>query len=33
MARLPDLTRFARRHKLKIGSIADLIAYRQECAV
>lgn len=30
MARLPDLARFARRHKMKIGSIADLIAYRQE---
>lgn len=28
MARLPDLIRFARRHRLKIGTIADLIAYR-----
>jgi 3,4-dihydroxy 2-butanone 4-phosphate synthase/GTP cyclohydrolase II len=28
MARLPDLTRFAATHKLKIGTIADLIAYR-----
>ena len=28
MARLPDLIRFAARHGLKIGSIADLIAYR-----
>ncbi|TVR81618.1 MAG: 3,4-dihydroxy-2-butanone-4-phosphate synthase [Rhodospirillales bacterium] len=28
MARLPDLLRFAKRHGLKIGSIADLIAYR-----
>lgn len=30
MARLPDLIVFARRHGLKIGTIADLIAYRQE---
>ncbi len=30
MARLPDLIDFARRHGLKIGTIADLIAYRQE---
>jgi 3,4-dihydroxy 2-butanone 4-phosphate synthase/GTP cyclohydrolase II len=29
MARLPELTRFARRHKLKMGTIADLIAYRR----
>ena len=28
MARLPDLLRFAACHGLKIGSIADLIAYR-----
>ena len=28
MARLPDLVEFARTHKLKIGSIADLIQYR-----
>ncbi len=28
MARLPDLRTFARRHGLKIGTIADLIRYR-----
>ena len=28
MARRPDLERFAREHELKIGTIADLIAYR-----
>lgn len=28
MARLPDLLDFARQHDLKIGTIADLIAYR-----
>ncbi|QKP78800.1 3,4-dihydroxy-2-butanone-4-phosphate synthase [Methyloligella sp. GL2] len=28
MARLPDLIGFAERHNLKIGTIADLIAYR-----
>jgi 3,4-dihydroxy 2-butanone 4-phosphate synthase / GTP cyclohydrolase II len=28
MARLPDLIAFAQRHELKIGAIADLIAYR-----
>lgn len=28
MARLPDLVTFAERHSLKIGTIADLIAYR-----
>ncbi len=28
MARLPELLRFAERHGLKIGTIADLIAYR-----
>jgi 3,4-dihydroxy 2-butanone 4-phosphate synthase / GTP cyclohydrolase II len=30
MARLPDLTVFARMHGLKLISIADLIAYRRE---
>ncbi len=29
MARLPQLIEFARRHKLKIGSIEDLIGYRR----
>jgi 3,4-dihydroxy 2-butanone 4-phosphate synthase/GTP cyclohydrolase II len=29
MARLPDLLKFAREHNLKIGTIADLIAYRR----
>jgi 3,4-dihydroxy 2-butanone 4-phosphate synthase/GTP cyclohydrolase II len=29
MARLPDLVEFARAHGLKIGTIADLIAYRR----
>ncbi|MDA9639847.1 3,4-dihydroxy-2-butanone-4-phosphate synthase [SAR116 cluster bacterium] len=29
MARLPDLIGFAQEHDLKIGSIADLIAYRR----
>ena len=28
MARMPDLTKFAQFHGLKIGTIADLIAYR-----
>jgi 3,4-dihydroxy 2-butanone 4-phosphate synthase/GTP cyclohydrolase II len=28
MARLPDLLEYAREHRLKIGSIADLIQYR-----
>jgi hypothetical protein len=28
MARLPDLLKFARVHKLKIVTIADLIRYR-----
>jgi len=28
MARLPDLVEFARRHKVKIGTIADLIQHR-----
>src|SRR5690625_1957948 len=30
MARLPDLLVFARKHNLKIGTIADLIQYRSE---
>ena len=30
MARLPDLTAFARQHELKIGTIADLIHYRSQ---
>ena len=30
MARLPDLVGFAQRHGLKIGTIADLIAYRRK---
>jgi 3,4-dihydroxy 2-butanone 4-phosphate synthase / GTP cyclohydrolase II len=29
MARLPELVAFARRHRLKIGTIADLISYRR----
>jgi 3,4-dihydroxy 2-butanone 4-phosphate synthase/GTP cyclohydrolase II len=29
MARLPDLLKFAAAHNLKIGTIADLIAYRR----
>jgi 3,4-dihydroxy 2-butanone 4-phosphate synthase/GTP cyclohydrolase II len=29
MARLPDLTVFAQRHGLKIGTVADLIKYRR----
>ena len=29
MARLPDLVEFARKHDLKIGSIADLVQYLQ----
>lgn len=29
MARLPELQKFARKHKLKICSIADLISYRR----
>jgi 3,4-dihydroxy 2-butanone 4-phosphate synthase/GTP cyclohydrolase II len=28
MARLPDLVRFAQRHNLKLGTIADVIAHR-----
>jgi 3,4-dihydroxy 2-butanone 4-phosphate synthase/GTP cyclohydrolase II len=30
MARLPDLKKFARKHRLRMGSIADLIAYRRQ---
>ena len=30
MARMPDLVEFAQRHRLKIGTIEDLIAYRLE---
>lgn len=30
MARLPDLIVFAKKHGLKIGTISDLIAYRQK---
>ncbi|MDR5172506.1 3,4-dihydroxy-2-butanone-4-phosphate synthase [Methylobacillus flagellatus] len=30
MARLPDLIKFAKQHNLKIGTIADLIQYRNE---
>lgn len=30
MARLPDLLEFARRHGLRVGTIADLIRYRLE---
>ncbi len=30
MARLPDLVEFATQHKLKIGTIADLIHYRNQ---
>jgi 3,4-dihydroxy 2-butanone 4-phosphate synthase / GTP cyclohydrolase II len=30
MARLPELKEFAQRHRLKIGTIADLIRYRME---
>ena len=35
MARRPDLERFSREHDIKIGTIADLIAYRleKECNV
>ncbi|MCQ4005293.1 3,4-dihydroxy-2-butanone-4-phosphate synthase, partial [Klebsiella pneumoniae] len=29
MARMPDLVAFAQLHGLKIGTIADLIAYRR----
>ena len=30
MARLPDLIDFAKEHKIKIGTIADLISYRRK---
>ena len=30
MARLPDLINFAQKHKLKVGTISDLIAYRRK---
>ena len=30
MARLPDLVEIAQQHKIKIGTIADLIHYRSE---
>ena len=30
MARLPDLVKFAQTHGLKVGTIADLIAYRRK---
>ena len=30
MARRPDLERFSREHGIRIGTIADLIAYRLE---
>ncbi|VAV86938.1 3,4-dihydroxy-2-butanone 4-phosphate synthase / GTP cyclohydrolase II [hydrothermal vent metagenome] len=30
MARLPDLVEFARKHDLKVATIADLIAYRRK---
>jgi len=30
MARLPELVAFAQRHNLKLGTIADLIAYRRQ---
>jgi 3,4-dihydroxy 2-butanone 4-phosphate synthase/GTP cyclohydrolase II len=30
MARLPDLVSFAQRHGIKVGTIADLIAYRRK---
>ncbi len=30
MARMPDLITFARYHKLKLGTISDLIAYRRK---
>jgi 3,4-dihydroxy 2-butanone 4-phosphate synthase/GTP cyclohydrolase II len=33
MARLPDLIPYAAKHGLKIGSIADLISYRQRCGL
>ncbi len=30
MARRPDLERFAEKHQLKIGTVADLVRYRQK---
>jgi 3,4-dihydroxy 2-butanone 4-phosphate synthase/GTP cyclohydrolase II len=33
MARLPDLMPFSQKHGLKVGSVADLIAYCQQRAV
>ena len=30
MARTPDLMEFAKKHNLKIGTIADLVQYRKE---
>lgn len=30
MARLPDLVKFAKKHNLKVATIADLIAYRRK---
>jgi len=30
MARIPDLIKFSEKHKIKIGRIVDLIAYRRE---
>lgn len=30
MARMPDLKKFAKKHKLKIATIADLVAYRMQ---
>ena len=30
MARTPDLVEFAKKHELKIGTIADLVQYRKE---
>jgi 3,4-dihydroxy 2-butanone 4-phosphate synthase/GTP cyclohydrolase II len=32
MARLPELEIFAKKHGLKLGTIADLVAYRQKIA-
>ena len=29
MARMPDLIKFAEHHKIKVGTVADLIAYRR----
>jgi 3,4-dihydroxy 2-butanone 4-phosphate synthase/GTP cyclohydrolase II len=33
MARLPDLVSFAQHHNLKLGTIADLIAYRRRTEI